>query len=61
MDACVLLYLKQRKEQLERVQLRRMAADLSKAQDDLRPLIEAKLKREKETRSKGDGFVIVST
>lgn len=59
MDDCVRRYLMSEEHRLLRKQLRQTAIDLRKAQDEARPLIEAHLKRERERRSKGDGFVII--
>lgn len=60
MDHLVRLYLEDQKRKLEKKQFRTMAKELRKVQNEVRPMIEELNRKERDRRSKGDGFIIVT-
>lgn len=60
MDDCVRRYLEHRKKKLQMKLLRQVMAEYRETQRRVQPALDAYRKRERERRSRGDGFVIVT-
>jgi hypothetical protein len=54
------LYLQKQKQKQDKKKLRAMAKELRDVQNAARPMIEEFNRKERERRSKGDGFIIVT-
>jgi hypothetical protein len=54
------LYLQKQKQKQDMKKLRAMAKELREVQNAARPMIEKFNRTERERRSKGDGFIIIT-